>query len=185
MSFPGFAGHRPAFHGGFCVSRWAVLHGRRVPANLPVGRDLTIRCKIENRRYYCAFGRSKAHHRIRAPALNPRAPEAAAEGTCAWRPTRRSIASAPYQPPASSQVTISGDCIGWRLWIEVIDGSQERPVAGSPRHLTLGRAACGRHGGGEGIAWQCDSDVASFDGSPGSAAVMVTWMVVVPIEHRR
>jgi hypothetical protein len=29
MSFPGFAGHRPAFHGGFCVSRWAVLHGRR------------------------------------------------------------------------------------------------------------------------------------------------------------
>jgi hypothetical protein len=31
-----------------------------VPANLPVGRDLTIRRKIENRRYYCAFGRSKA-----------------------------------------------------------------------------------------------------------------------------
>jgi hypothetical protein len=27
-NFPGFAGHRPAFHGGFCVSRWAVLHGR-------------------------------------------------------------------------------------------------------------------------------------------------------------
>jgi hypothetical protein len=25
-------------------------------------RDLTIRCKIENGRYYCAFGRSKAHH---------------------------------------------------------------------------------------------------------------------------
>jgi hypothetical protein len=63
-SFPGFAGHRPAFHGGFCVSRWAVLHGRRVPANLPVGRDLTIRRKIENGRYYCALGRSKAHHRI-------------------------------------------------------------------------------------------------------------------------
>jgi hypothetical protein len=39
----------------------SVLHGRRMPANLPVGRDLTIRCKIENRRYcryYCAFGRS-------------------------------------------------------------------------------------------------------------------------------
>ena len=51
-----------------------------VPANLPVGRDLTIRRKIENGRYYCAFGRSKAiiesgHH----VALNPRAPEAAAE----------------------------------------------------------------------------------------------------------
>jgi hypothetical protein len=76
---PGFAGHRPAFHGGFCVSRWAVLHGRRMPANLPVGRDLTIRRKIENGRYYCAFGRSKAHDRIRAPALNPRDPEAAAE----------------------------------------------------------------------------------------------------------
>jgi hypothetical protein len=29
-SFPGFAGHRPAFHGGFCVSKWAVLHGRRI-----------------------------------------------------------------------------------------------------------------------------------------------------------
>jgi hypothetical protein len=38
-----------------------------MPANLPVGRDLTIRRKIENGRYYCAFGRSKAHHRIRAP----------------------------------------------------------------------------------------------------------------------
>jgi hypothetical protein len=50
-SFPGFAGHRPAFHGGFCVSRWAVLHGRRVPANLPVGRDLAIRRKIENGRF--------------------------------------------------------------------------------------------------------------------------------------
>jgi hypothetical protein len=35
-----------------------------VPANLPVGRDLTIRRKIENGRYYCAFCRSK---RIRAP----------------------------------------------------------------------------------------------------------------------
>jgi hypothetical protein len=46
-----------------------------------------------------------------------------------------------------------GRCIGWRLWIEVIDG-QERPVAGSPRHLTL--YACGRHGGGEGIAWRCE-----------------------------
>jgi hypothetical protein len=23
-TFPGFAGHRPAFHGGFCVSRWAI-----------------------------------------------------------------------------------------------------------------------------------------------------------------
>jgi hypothetical protein len=32
---------------------------------------LTIRRKIENGRYYCAFGCSKAHHRIRAPALNP------------------------------------------------------------------------------------------------------------------
>jgi hypothetical protein len=77
-----------------------------MPANLPVGRDLTIRRQIENGRYYCAFCRSKAHHRIRAPALNPRDPEAAAEGTCAW------------QPPAS--VTISGDCID--CGIEVIDG---------------------------------------------------------------
>ena len=125
LNFPGFAGHRPAFHGGFCVSRWAVLHGRRMPADLPVGRDLTIRRKIENGRYYCAVGtRIESGHHV---ALNPRAAEAAAEGTCAWRPTRRSIASAPYQPPG-----------------------QERPVAGSPRHLTLGRAACGRHGGGEG-----------------------------------
>jgi hypothetical protein len=29
-----------------------------VPANLPVGRDLTIRRKIENGRYYCAVPRS-------------------------------------------------------------------------------------------------------------------------------
>jgi hypothetical protein len=51
-----------------------------MPANLSFGRDLTIRRKIENGRYYCAFGRSKAHHRIRHHvALNPRAPEAAAE----------------------------------------------------------------------------------------------------------
>jgi hypothetical protein len=57
-SLPGFAGHRPAFHGGFCVLDGLFLHGRRVPANLPVGRDLTIRCKIENGRYYCALGRS-------------------------------------------------------------------------------------------------------------------------------
>jgi hypothetical protein len=51
------------------------LHGRRVPANLPVGRDLTIRCKIESSRYYCAFGLRKpinesGHH----VALNPRGP---------------------------------------------------------------------------------------------------------------
>ena len=83
MSFPGFAGHRPAFHGGFCVSRWAISPcAGRVPANLPVGRDLTIRRKIENGRYYCAFGRSKpiiesGQH----VALNPRAPEAA-EAAC-------------------------------------------------------------------------------------------------------
>jgi hypothetical protein len=38
-----------------------------MPANLSVGRDLTIRRKIENSRYYCAFCRSEAHHRIRAP----------------------------------------------------------------------------------------------------------------------
>jgi hypothetical protein len=31
-----------------------------MPANLSFGRDLTIRRKIENGRYYCAFGRSKA-----------------------------------------------------------------------------------------------------------------------------
>jgi hypothetical protein len=58
-SFPGFAGHRPAFHGGFCVSRWAFSMAGAVPANLPVGRDLTIRRKIENGRYYCALGRTR------------------------------------------------------------------------------------------------------------------------------
>ena len=31
-----------------------------VPADLPVGRDLTIRRKIENGRYYCALGHSKS-----------------------------------------------------------------------------------------------------------------------------
>jgi hypothetical protein len=30
-----------------------------MPANLPVGRDLTIRRKIENGRYYCAVGDRK------------------------------------------------------------------------------------------------------------------------------
>jgi hypothetical protein len=35
---------------------------------LPVGRDLTIRCKIENGRYYCAFSRSKGHHVALKPA---------------------------------------------------------------------------------------------------------------------
>jgi hypothetical protein len=63
----------PPSTAGFVFLDGLFLHGRRVPANLPVGRDLTIRCKIENGRYYCALGRSKAHDRIRAP----RGPEAA------------------------------------------------------------------------------------------------------------
>jgi hypothetical protein len=49
-----------------------------MPANLPVGRDLTIRCKIENGRYYCALGRSnEAGHYV---ALNPRGPESRRRG---------------------------------------------------------------------------------------------------------
>jgi hypothetical protein len=66
-------------------------------------------------------------------------------------------------------VTISGDCIGWRLWIEVIDGSVRLLVVRVTSRWD-GRLA-GRHGGGEGIAWQCDSDVASFDGVAGVGRV--------------
>ena len=44
-----------------------------MPANLPVGRDLTIRRKIENGRYYCALEPIiESRHHV---ALNPRAPE--------------------------------------------------------------------------------------------------------------
>jgi hypothetical protein len=70
----------PPSTAGFVFLDGLFLRGRRVPANLPVGRDLTIRRKIENGRYYCAFGRSKAHHESgHHVALNPRAPKAAAE----------------------------------------------------------------------------------------------------------
>jgi hypothetical protein len=57
----------PPSTAGFVFLDGLFLRGRRVPANLPVGRDLTIRRKIENGRYYCAFGRSKAHNSRRAP----------------------------------------------------------------------------------------------------------------------
>jgi len=55
-----------------------------VPANLPVGRDLTIRRKIENGRYYCALVIESGHH----VALNP-GPEAAEAAVCRlWYPNR-------------------------------------------------------------------------------------------------
>jgi hypothetical protein len=41
-----------------------VSRAGAVPANLPVGRDLTIRRKIENGRYYCVLGAriESGHH---------------------------------------------------------------------------------------------------------------------------
>jgi hypothetical protein len=52
-----------------------------MPAKLPISCDLRRFVQLENGRYHCALGRSKAHHRIRAHvALNPRAPEAVRPG---------------------------------------------------------------------------------------------------------
>jgi hypothetical protein len=83
--FPALPDTGPPSTAGFVFLDGLFSTAGAVPANLPVGRDLTIRRKIENGRYYCAFCRSKAHHRIRAPR---RAPEAAAEGTCGQRQKR-------------------------------------------------------------------------------------------------
>jgi hypothetical protein len=53
-TFPALPDTGPPSTAGFVFLDGLFLHGRRVPANLPVGRDLTIRRKIENGRYYCA-----------------------------------------------------------------------------------------------------------------------------------
>jgi hypothetical protein len=55
-AFPALPDTGPPSTAGFVFLDGLFLRGRRVPANLPVGRDLTIRRKIENGRYYCAFG---------------------------------------------------------------------------------------------------------------------------------
>jgi hypothetical protein len=61
VSFPGFAGHRPAFHGGFCVSGfWWFSAAGDVPAELPISCDLRRFVQSENGWYYCALGRSKS-----------------------------------------------------------------------------------------------------------------------------
>jgi hypothetical protein len=71
----------PPSTAGFVFLDGLFLRGRHMPANLPVGRDLTIRRKIENGRYYCAFAVRKpmieAGHHVE---LNPRGPEAARRG---------------------------------------------------------------------------------------------------------
>jgi hypothetical protein len=64
-----------------------------MPAELPISCDLRRFVQSENCRYYCAFWRRKpitesGHH----VALNPRAPEAAAEGT--YRATIKGAACA-------------------------------------------------------------------------------------------
>src|ERR1700683_3849519 len=63
-TFPALPDTGPPSTAGFVFLDGLFSTAGGVPANLPVGRDLTIRRKIENGRYYCAFGRSK---RIRAP----------------------------------------------------------------------------------------------------------------------
>jgi len=89
-----------------------------VPANLPVGRDLTIRRKIENGRYYCAFGRSKAHDRI--------------QGTTS-RSTRAVLKPPPRAPAPETDApincisalpaarVIAGDDLGRLHWLEIVD----------------------------------------------------------------
>jgi hypothetical protein len=66
-TFPALPDTGPPSTAGFVFLDGLFSTAGAVPANLPVGRDLTIRRKIENGRYYCAFCRLKAHHRIRAP----------------------------------------------------------------------------------------------------------------------
>jgi hypothetical protein len=78
-------------------------------------------------------------------------------------------------------VTISGDALAGDCGLRSSTAGQEPQVAGSPRHLTLGRAAAAAMAA---VASR-DATVTSFNGVAGSAAVMVIWMVVVPIEHRR
>jgi hypothetical protein len=56
--FPALPDTGPPSTAGFVFLDGLFLRGRRAPANLPVGRDLTIRRKIENGRYYYAFCRS-------------------------------------------------------------------------------------------------------------------------------
>jgi hypothetical protein len=56
--FPALPDTGPPSTAGFVFLDGLFLRGRRAPANLPVGRDLTIRRKIENGRYHCAFCRS-------------------------------------------------------------------------------------------------------------------------------
>src|SRR5271169_1363153 len=50
----------------FWISKWFSAAGD-VPAELPISCDLRRFVQSENGRYYCALGRSKAHHRIRTP----------------------------------------------------------------------------------------------------------------------
>jgi hypothetical protein len=57
-----------------------------MPANLSVGRDLTIRCKIENGWYYCAFGRS---NRIRAVWSGDNSISCGRVARASWTSTRR------------------------------------------------------------------------------------------------
>ena len=56
---PGFAGHRPAFHGGFRVSRWRFSTAGPMPANLPVGRDLADSVQPKNQ-FMCGNARGAA-----------------------------------------------------------------------------------------------------------------------------
>jgi len=57
-TFPALPDTGPPSTAGFVFLDGLFSMAGAVPANLPVGRDLTIRRKIENGRYYCAFGRS-------------------------------------------------------------------------------------------------------------------------------
>jgi integrase len=63
-AFPALPDTGPPSTAGFVFLDGVISTAGPMPANLPVGRDLTIRRKIENGRYYCAFGRP---NRNRAP----------------------------------------------------------------------------------------------------------------------
>jgi hypothetical protein len=62
-AFPALPDTGPPSTAGFVFLDGLFSTAGAVPANLPVGRDLTIRRKIENGRYYCAFG-------VRKPILS-------------------------------------------------------------------------------------------------------------------
>jgi hypothetical protein len=116
--FPALPGTGPPSTAGFVFLDGLFSTAGAMPANLPVGRDLTIRRKIENGRYYCAFGRSKAHHPIRAPRR--------AQTRALLKPPPRAPVPGDRRPDQLHQRlpaarVIAGDDLGRLHWLEIVD----------------------------------------------------------------